>query len=153
MRRRDLQDGQVVERRDPVHGPRDEVERIPWGDPLRVEDRLPRLAELEPAPPGLDVPALVLLLVELEAERVARADEEGLPQIELRVGPDELPAPRLLDSARLGGPAVETFEVRRVDAHAVVRRRGRQSGCSVMNSSARRRSFGVLTVSQTPSCR
>ena len=57
-----------------------------------------------------------------------------------------------LDAARVERPPIQTLEVRRVGAHATVLR-GRQSGCSSMKSAARRRSFGVLTVSQTPSCR
>src|SRR5207248_9727900 len=79
-------------------------------------------------------------------------DEEDLADVVVGDGPDQLVAPRLLDAARLERPAVEPFEIRRVDTHAT-RRRGRQSGCAAMNSSARRRSFGVFTVSQTPSCR
>src|SRR3954453_2216079 len=56
----------------------------------------------------------------------------------------------LVHVPRLHRPAVEPFEVGGVDAHE---RCGCQSGCAVMNSSARRRSFGVFTVSQTPSWR
>src|SRR5581483_9422567 len=110
-----------------------------------------RVAELELGPARLDVPALVLLPVELETEGLARADEEHLADVAVGMCPDELVAPRLLDAPRLERPAVEALEVRRVDGHR--RLRGRHSGCSVMNSSARRRSFGVFTVSQTPSCR
>ena len=41
----------------------------------------PGVAELELARAPLDVPGLVLLVVELEAERLARADEEDLPAV------------------------------------------------------------------------
>src|SRR5439155_252497 len=93
------------------------------GDHLGVEDALADVAELELRPAAQDVPALVLFPVELEAERVAGADEEDLADVGLRVGPDQLPPPRLLDAARLERPAVQSFEVGRVDAHARSRRR------------------------------
>ena len=125
------------------------VEAVPGPDHPGVEGTLSGGAELELRAATLDVPALLLLAVELEAQRVAGADEEGLAEIRIRVGPDQLLPPGLLDLARLDHPGVEASEVRRVDAHAT-RRLGRHSGCSDMNSSARRRSFGVFTVSQTP---
>src|SRR5438067_6692326 len=106
LRRRDLDDRGVLECGEPVHGARDEVKGRPRRDHLRVEDALARLAELELRPARFDVPGLVLLPVELEAERLARAHEEDLPDIPVGVGPDELPPPRLLDAPRLHRPAI-----------------------------------------------
>src|SRR5581483_371545 len=153
LRRRDLEDGRVLERGDAVNGAGDEVEGGTRADHLLVQGPLPRLAQLELGAPRLDVPALVLLLVELEAEGVAGADEEHLADVGVRVRPDQLVAPGLLDAARLERPPIEAFEVRAVDRHQATTLRGRHSGWDSMNSAARRRSFGVLTVSQTPSCR
>src|SRR6476620_2389895 len=152
VRRRDLEDGRVLERRDPVHGARPVPEGRAGGDDLLAQRLLPRIAELEPRPAALDVPALVLLPVELERERLARPHKEDLPDVRLGIRPDQLPAPRLLHPTRLEGEAVEGTVVRRVDAHASCLC-GFQSGCASMNSVARRRSFGVFTVSQTPSWR
>src|SRR6266516_3962697 len=123
VRRRDLEDRRVLERRDAVDGTGRVVEAVPGPDQPGVEGTLSRGAELELRPAALDVPALLLLAVELEAERVAGADEEGLAEIRIRVGPDQLPPPGLLDLARLDRPGVEAPEVRRVDAHARSRRR------------------------------
>src|SRR5882757_4134239 len=60
LRRRDLDDRRVLERRDPVHGPRGEMEGRPCRDHLGVEGPLPHVAELELRPARLDVPGLVL---------------------------------------------------------------------------------------------
>src|SRR5579859_3187405 len=121
-------------------------------DDLLVERLLAGLAELEPRATALDVPALVLLPVELQRERLAGRDEEDLSDVRVGHGPDQLPAPRLLDLARLEGEAVERAVVRRVERHASCLC-GRHSGCWSTNSAARRRSFGVFTVCQTPRCR
>src|SRR2546427_8448069 len=126
VRRRDLEDRRVLERRDAVDGTGRVVEAVPGPDQPGVEGTLSRGAELELRPAALYVPALLLLAVELEAERVAGADEEGLAEIRIRVGPDQLPPPGLLDLARLDRPGVQAPEVRRVDAHAT-RRLGRHS--------------------------
>src|SRR5437764_13135788 len=81
VRRRDLQDRRVLEGRDPVDGARPVAEARPLADDLAVQDGLTRVAELELRPPALDVPALVLLAVELQAQGLARADEEDLPDV------------------------------------------------------------------------
>src|SRR5262249_25142933 len=101
---------------------------------------------------ALEVPALVLLPVELERERLARPHEEDLSNVRVGMRPDQLPAPGLLDPPAFEGEAVEGAVVRRVQHHASCLC-GPQSGCSSMNSAARRRSFGVFTVSQTPARR
>src|SRR5881394_2918321 len=152
VRRRDLEDGRVLERGDAVHRPGPKVEARPGGDDLLVKRLLADVAELEPRAAALDVPALVLLPVELERERLALAHEQDLPHVRVGVRPDQLPAPRLLDLPRLECEPVEGAVVRRVEHHASCRC-GRHSGCASMNSAARRRSFGVFTVSQTPSWR
>src|SRR5438874_3708626 len=144
----DLEDRGVVERGDPVHGAGRVAEAGAGGDDLGVQDGGADGAELELRPAALDVPALVLLAVELEAERLAGADEEDLADVRAGMSPDQLPPPRLLHAPRFEAPAVAALEVGRVDAHPC--RTGFQSGCAAMNSSARRRSFGVFTVSHTP---
>src|SRR2546428_10007841 len=101
MRRRDLEDRRVLDRGDAVNGPGGVVEARPRADHLGAQDSLPRFAELELRPAALDVPALVLLVVELEAQRLAGPDEENLPDVEVGVRPDPLPAPRLVDPAPL----------------------------------------------------
>jgi hypothetical protein len=108
---RDLQDGRVVQGADPVYGARLEVERRAGADDLGVRDRIARRAHLQLHPPCLDVPRLVLLPVELEAERVACANEQDLADVVVRVGPDQLVAPGLLDTFRLDRPGVEAVQV------------------------------------------
>src|SRR5262245_11027902 len=149
MRCRDLEDRRVLQRGHAMDGARPEAETRPGGDDLLVECLLAGLAELDPRTAALDVPALVLLPVELERERLARPHEKDLPDVRVRVRPDQLPAPGLLDPAAFEGEAVEGAVVRRVQHHASCLC-GRHSGCSSMNSAARRRSFGVFTVSHTP---
>src|SRR5262249_31942572 len=139
----------VLERRDPVHRARREAEAGAGGDDLLVERFLAGLAELDPRPAALHVPALVLFPVELERERLALPHAQDLSDVVAGVAPDPLPAPRLLEAARLEREAVGGAVVRRVEHHASCLC-GRHSGCSSMNSAARRRSLGVLTVSQTP---
>src|SRR5207237_5979677 len=92
--------------------------------------------ELERRPAVLHVPGLVLPLVVLQRQRLARADEEQLACIAVGLRPDQLPAPGLLDSPRLGLHGTPS-----------------QSGLAATWSCATRRSFGVLTVIQRPSCR
>src|SRR4051812_43701317 len=77
------------------------------------------LPPLPPHPAGRDArragraePRLVLLAVELQRQRLAGADEEDLAAVGVREGPDELPAPRLLDAARVDRPRVEGVDVR-----------------------------------------
>src|SRR5262249_45550677 len=100
----------------------------------------------------LDEPALVLLPVELERERLAGLHEEDLPDVRVCLGPDQLPAPRLLDPPRLEREPVERAVVRRAE-HQATCPGGHHPGCASTNSAARRRSLGVFTVSQTPSWR
>src|SRR5437588_6110175 len=114
VRRGDLEDRRVVERGDPVHGAGRVAEAGAGGDDLGVQDGGADGAELELRAAALDVPALVLLAVELKAERVAGPDEEDLSDIRLGVRPDQLPAPRLLDPPPPERPAVEALVVRGV---------------------------------------
>src|SRR6185503_17668128 len=100
LRRRDLEDRRVLESRDPVHRPGAKAEARSGSDDLLVERLLAGIAELEPRAAALHVPALVLLAVELERERLALPHEQDLPDVGLGVRPDQLPAPRLLDPAR-----------------------------------------------------
>ena len=67
----------------------------------------PGAADLELRPPLEHVPRLVLDLVELQAERLARLDEQDLAGVVLGLRPDQLRAPRLLDRARVEGEVVD----------------------------------------------
>src|SRR3954466_11053659 len=69
--RRDLDDGRVLDRRHAVDGAGPVPEAGAGRDDLGLEDGVARLPQLELRAPALEVPALVLLPVELEAERVA----------------------------------------------------------------------------------
>jgi hypothetical protein len=83
------------------------VERVARADHLLVQHRLPHLAQLELRPAGLHEPRLLLLAVELQAERSAGLHEEDFAAIALRERPDQLVPPRLLDLPDLEGPAIE----------------------------------------------
>ena len=89
----------VLDRRDPM----DSARAVPEGVAGRDLDGLELaadLAELERGPALLDEPCLVLHFVVLEAQRLAGPDEEQLADVVVGLGPDELPAPGLLDSPR-----------------------------------------------------
>ena len=58
------------------------------------------------------IPGLVLLLVKLEAERLARADEENLAGVAVGLRPDQLMTPRLVHLLGLRRELVEPAEVR-----------------------------------------
>jgi hypothetical protein len=125
MCRRHLQDRRVLQRRDSMDRARLEAEARPRGDHLLVQKRVAGRAELELRAAALDEPRLVLHPMELEAQRLARLDEEHFPDVFVGLGPDELVAPRLLDLARLERPGVEALEIGRVDAHPPTLRLGR----------------------------
>ncbi len=93
-------------------------------------------------PAGVEVDRLVLDLVVLEAQRLARADEEHLSAVAVGERVVDLVAPGLLD-------ALHRYLERGRVAHGA----WSQSGLAATYSSAVRRSFGVFTVSQTPWCR
>src|SRR5262249_32606736 len=131
--------------REPMHRARLEVEERRPRDHLLAQDGLARFAQLELRASRLHVPGLLLDAVELEAERFAGSDEEGLPDVAFGLGPDQLPPPRLLDAPRLDGPPVDADDVPGLEAHAGT---GRSSGCARTKSSASRSCFGVFTVSQ-----
>jgi len=101
----------IRERGQPVHRAGREVERLARRDHLFREDPLPRPPELEPGAAFEHIPGLVLLVVELEAERLAFLDEQDLPGIGVGDGPDQLGAPRLLDRAWVVGEAVDARQV------------------------------------------
>src|SRR5581483_4388993 len=101
LRSRDLEDARVVERFHAVDRPGREVKRLPGSDHLLLEHPFAGLAELDPCASLEDVPRLVLLVVELEAERLARLDEQDLPGVGAGVRPDQLGPPWLLDRARV----------------------------------------------------
>ena len=74
--------------------------------------RSPGAAELDLRAALEHVPGLVLLLVELEAERLARADEEDLAGVVVGLRPDQLVAPGLVHLLGLRRKLVEPAEVR-----------------------------------------
>src|SRR3954454_11758321 len=137
MRGRPRENRRVLERGHAVDGARPEAERITRPD-LELLELAADRAELECGAARLDVPGFVLDLVVLQAQGMARADEEHLAHIVLRLGPDQLVAPRLLHV-----PGRED----RLLLHES------HSGWAVTCSSALRSSFGVFTVSQRPVCR
>src|SRR5262249_22652566 len=99
--RRDLDDEGVLDGRDAMHRSRAEAIRVAGRDLERLEGSSD-LPQLEVRSPLLDEPGLVLDLVVLQAQRLAGPDEEQLADVVVRLGPDELPAPRLLDLPRRG---------------------------------------------------
>src|SRR5262249_21932355 len=107
MGRRHLEDRRVLEGGDTVHRAGQEAERCSGGHDFLVERLLAALAELDPRAAALDIPALVLFPVELERERLACPHEQDLPDVGVGMSPDQLPAPRLLDAARLEGEPVQ----------------------------------------------
>src|SRR5262249_13389795 len=123
--RGDLDDQRVLERAHAVDGARREVERVPRPDFLLLE-LVADLPQLEGGAALADVPGLVLDLVVRERRGLSGADEEEFPGVPVALGPDELPAPGLLDLARLG-------------PHAGTSHSGWAATCSC----AARRSFGV----------
>src|SRR5688500_13371639 len=115
LRRRDLDDRRVLDRGDPVHRAGPIPERRTRPDHLLVQDGVSDGAELELRPAGLDQPRLVLLAVDLEAEGAPGLDEQHLPAVVVRLRPDQLVAPRLLDLAHVEAPALERVDVGRVE--------------------------------------
>src|SRR5215210_4667151 len=76
LRRRDFDDRRVLDRGQSVDGPGREMEGGARRDDLAVQHPLPGRAELELRPAFEHEPRLVLLLVELQAERLARLHEQ-----------------------------------------------------------------------------
>ena len=77
-------------------------------------------------------------------------DEEHLAAVVVGHGPDELVAPGLLDAAWVDRQRSRHSRFGETPSRsAAILRRSAAAKCS----SARRRSFGVFTVSQTPPCR
>src|SRR5688572_21542779 len=111
MRGRDLENCRVLERGDAMDGARAVAERRPAADHLLGQNPLADLAELELRLPRLDEPRLVLLAVELEAERRPRLHEQHLAAVLLGERPDQLVPPGLLDAAHVEAPAVERIDV------------------------------------------
>src|SRR5262245_14268194 len=99
---RDLDQGRVVHAREPVPGQRRDVMRLAGlHDPLDHRRALPfceglaGLADLQPQLARLNVDRLVLLLVVLQRQGLARADEEHLARVTVGPGPEQLVPPRL----------------------------------------------------------
>src|SRR6185503_13109707 len=100
VRRGDLEDPQVLYPGHAVDGARPKAERLARHDLDLVDASLVRTAKLEPRTPLEHVPRLVLELVVLEAQRLARLDEQDLARVVLALRPDQLGAPRLLHGTR-----------------------------------------------------
>src|SRR6185436_3734264 len=89
-----------------------EVESRARADDLVVQHPLAGRAELEPRAALEHVPGLILFVVELEAERLSRADEEDLAGVVVGLRPDQLMTPRLVHLLGLRRELVEPAEVR-----------------------------------------
>src|SRR5207244_10501960 len=113
LRRRDLEDRRVLEGAHAMDGSGREAKGRAGTDDLGLQHRLPCPTELKLGAAAEDVPALVLLAVELKTERLAGAHEEQLPRVALRLGPDQLVPPRLFDLVRLERKGLEALEIRR----------------------------------------
>ncbi len=109
---------------------------------LDALERVRARAGVESGPAGVEVESLVLPLVVLEAERLARPDDEHLAAVAVGEREMELVAPGLLDAPGLDAVAARAVHVATG-----------QPGCTARCSSAARSSLGVFTVSQVPSCR
>jgi D-amino peptidase len=99
VRRRDLDDQRVLDRRDAMDRARPVAERVA-GDDLDRLELAADLPELERRPALLHEPRLVLHLVVLKAQLLARG-RRAASDVRVGLGPDELPAPGLLDAPRL----------------------------------------------------
>src|SRR5205807_4900738 len=78
---RDLDDQRILDRPRPVHCPRSEAKGRALTDDLPVDDGLPDVAELDLEPALEYVPRLVLLPVELPAERSFGLHEQELSRV------------------------------------------------------------------------
>src|SRR5579862_1091076 len=67
---------------------------------LAIRDRAGGVLERQAEPSLKDVDPLVLRRVVLERQALARLDDEELPDVPVRMRPDELMAPGLLDAPR-----------------------------------------------------
>src|ERR1043166_5855307 len=112
VRPRGFEDRRVLEPGHAMNRPGLDAEARAGRDDLLVGRLVARAAHLHLGATRHHVPGLVLLVVELEAERAPRLDEEDLADVQtLDIGPDELVPPWLLDLARLEGEGFEAFEV------------------------------------------
>ena len=66
-----------------------------------IEHRVARSADLDLGAPLLDVPRLVLLRWNWSESECPALHEQDLAHVSVPVGPDQLPAPRLLDAPRI----------------------------------------------------
>src|SRR5436190_22133327 len=114
VRRRRLENDRVVERAPAVDGAGPDPERGACAHDFGLGRRTAVLADLDLDPALVHVDRLVLLVVELEAELLARADEEKLPTVVVALSPNGLVPPRLLDPARLEGEGVDPSCARRL---------------------------------------
>src|SRR5215210_7098213 len=81
LRGRDLQDRRVLDGRDAMDGARPEAEADSGRDHLLLQEGVSGGAQLELRPPVVDEPRLVLLPVELEAERLPGLHEQDLADV------------------------------------------------------------------------
>ena len=108
-----------------MHRPWLEMERGPRADDLAIGHRASGQCQLDLGATRLEVPGLILLVVKLKAERITGADEEDLADILIGLGPDLLPAPRLVDVLLLERESIQAFEIwlieiRHIRAHIQV---------------------------------
>src|SRR3954451_19783182 len=143
LRGRDLENRRVLDGLDAVDGAWAKAERRARTDDFRHQDGLPGFTELELRLALEHEPALVLLAMELEAERLAGANEEQLAGVVLGFGPDQLVAPGLLDLVGLEREPIQALEIRRgqwpLHGWPILRlpQTSSHSGCSATYVSAR----------------
>src|ERR1700694_5498533 len=113
LRGRHLQDCRVLDGRDSMDSAGTDAKGGTRAHDLRLRELLAGRGDVQPSSTGLDVPRLVLLAVELEAQRFARLHEKELAAVVVCERPDELVAPGLVDLRRLDREWLQRAEIGR----------------------------------------
>src|SRR5690606_20256870 len=114
FRRRYLEDVGVLDCRHPMHGLRGDVHRLAR---KHLAPHQPAIDfDLEQQLAGPEIDRLVLLVVVLQAQRVALRDVDHLPHVPIRLGPVQFVTPGLVDLRYLthAGSLTERFMASRM---------------------------------------